>query len=919
MKNILALLAICIFSNVNAQIVINEYSASNISIAGSADYQGDFEDWVELYNTSGAAININGYYFSDNVLNPTKWQVTSNVNVPANGYKIIYFSDKDTILPLAQTHTGFKLKQCHGEQIVVADATGTIIDSVTLVRTQKNHSRGRTTNGANTWSLFTTPTFNAANGTSFLDYTPRPIFSLAPGHYTGPQVLSISAPNVGDIIRYTTNGQIPTTTSTLYTTPIAIDSTMVVRAKCFSANPSLATSFTESNTFLINENHAFAIISLAGRYTGAGGLFSSSNPTDMSFEYFDINKVYQWEFEGETERHGHDSWAFPQKGMNIEAMDEYGYMAEMPRKFFPNTPRDSFQKIILKAGASDNYPGNTPGRTYAHMRDAYTQTYSIKNNLNLDERSYDPAVVYINGRYWGIYEVRERVDNDYTEFYYNQSRKKIDVIQHWGGTNAIYGSDTAWDNLDNFIDNNSMTVAANYNYVESQLDFQSFIDYFVINTWCVNTDWLNWNTMWWRGRKGAGVKWRYCLWDMDNVFDLGENYTGLNTTGPLGDPCDALGNFQNSNNIEHTRMLSNLLQNPDFEKMYKDRYAYLVTNVFRCDSMVAHLDRFEASLLQEMPQHVARWGGSVATWQAHVDSIRQFILTRCTIVGGDNDTCLNIKRLAYNVEPPMSGTIKLGGTAVSLFYPTSVMLPGEETYKYVASPAPGYEFVEWRKFNASNNLAPSVTDSAIDYTLIKGDSLVAVFRIDLPDTLNLVLDAVPNWGGTITFDGTVYNTFPTTLQVVEKTNHSIIATPGPKKVFTNWYNYNNFNNFITPTNTNATASYEFNLSDTLVANFDTVKTLGTEVFVPNAFSPNGDGKNEIFGIITINNDYLIKANLLVFNRWGEELYNGDGLNTGWDGTHLGQKAEPGVYTYVLDITHKDGKKNEFRGEIVLIR
>jgi gliding motility-associated-like protein len=904
----------------SAQLLINEYSASNISIPGSADYEGDFNDFIEIYNTTAAPINLNGYFFSDNAANPTKWKFTANVNIPANGLRVLHCSGKDTILPLGQTHTKFKLTQCHANQVIIADPGGMILDSLTMIRSQKNHSRGRITNGAPTFGVFATPTFNAPNAGAFADYDPRPVMSIAPGHYAGPQVLTLSAPSGTSTIRYTTNGLAPTAASTLYTAPIAIDSTMVIRAICYSATPAtVLPSFVETNTFLINENHAFAVISLCGRYTGGAGLFGNSQPIDNSFEYFDINKNFKWEFQGESKRHGHDSWAFAQKGIGIEVLDEYGYMAEMPQKFFANSPRDSFKRIILKAGASDNYPGNNPTRTYAHMRDAMVQTYSIKNNLNLDERSYDPAVVYINGRYWGIYEVRERVDNDYTEYYYGQTKNKIDVIQHWGGTNAIYGTEQEWDNLDNYITANSMAVPANYAYVESQLDFTSLIDYFVINTWTVNTDWLNWNTMWWKGRKGAGVKWRYCLWDMDNVFDLGENYTGLSTTEANNAPCEAITLFQNDPDIEHTRMLTRLLENPNFEKLYKDRYAYLVENVFRCDSMIAHLNRFEASLLTEMPQHVARWGGSVSVWQAHVDSIRQFILRRCTIVGGENDTCFNIKKLKFNVDPPTSGNILLDNVPVSVFYPIEKTMPGDSIYNFKAKAAPGYEFVEWRKYNTANTLAASVTDTVITYDLQKADSLVAVFRLDLPDTLNLVINANPSWAGTVTFDGTIINVFPTTLQVVEKTVHNILATPDANHTFANWTFYNTFNNTVSPSNVSANATYTFNKSDTLTANFDTIKVLGTNVFIPNGFTPNGDGKNDIFGLITVNNDYIQTATLKVFDRWGTEVYNGNGLNAGWDGKYTGKPSEPGAYYYIVQVKHTDGSSNEFRGDLVLIR
>src|ERR1043165_3046269 len=200
--------------------------------------------------------------------------------------------------------------------------------------------------------------------------------------------------------------------------------------------------------------------------------------------------------------------------MRFHVKDETGVASDINYPLFTTSPRDTYGVVILKAGASDNFNGNSGPS--AHMRDAFAHTLAQRFNLDMDYRKYEPTIIYINGQYWGTYELRERVDGDYTDYYYGQPEKKVDILRYWGGLNIEAGSDTGWNNLYNYIMTNSMTVQSNYDHVTSFLDVSSFIQYFIFNQYLVNTDWLNWNTMWWRGRKNQGVKWRYALWDEDN-------------------------------------------------------------------------------------------------------------------------------------------------------------------------------------------------------------------------------------------------------------------------------------------------------------------------------------------------------------------------------------------------------------------
>lgn len=128
-----------------------------------------------------------------------------------------------------------------------------------------------------------------------------------------------------------------------------------------------------------------------------------------SIEYFDINKVRKTTGYGEFNRHGQDSWANDQRSIDFVMYDELGYNYALQNQIFSLTHRDEFQRVILRAAGDDNYPAahHTSNAGSAHLRDAYVHNLAKAGNLNLDVRVGTKAIVYMNGEYWGVYDLRE--------------------------------------------------------------------------------------------------------------------------------------------------------------------------------------------------------------------------------------------------------------------------------------------------------------------------------------------------------------------------------------------------------------------------------------------------------------------------------------------------------------------------------
>lgn len=709
----------------SAQILINEYSVSNLT--GFADNFGSNEDWIELYNTSSSPINLTGYRLSDKLANPGKWTF-GNVTINANGFIRIWASGNN-VNAGPDLHTNFSLKQCSGDKIIFSSPSLTILDSLSLVKTQANHSRGRVLNGSPSWSLFINPTPNASNNTAtaYLGYALTPSMSIGAGFFNSNQNVGISYFGSGITLRYTLDGTAPTNTSTIYSAPISVATTSVIRAVAFSSNPLIMPSFIESNTYFINVTHSVNVISIFGDEISTLLAGTMINP-EIGLEYFDEWGAFKTEGYGEANKHGNDSWAYDQRGIDFICKDEFGYADVLKHKIFNSKGRNKFQRIIIKAAANDNYPFAGG----AHIRDSYVHTISQKASLHLDERTWVPGVLYVNGQYWGVYDYREKVDDkDFTKHYFDADKDSLQFLQTWGGTWSAYGgaqAQTDWTNLQNFIASNNMTVAANYNYASSYLSTKSLADYTILNSYVLCSDWLNWNTAWWRGLNYQcdKRKWRYTLWDQDATFGHYVNYTGIPSTEASASPCDpeTLGDPGGQG---HIPILNALLTNPTFKQYYVMRYFDLLNTGLSCTRMTQILDSMILKITPEMPRQIARWGGSMADWQQNVLNMRNFIVKRCDSVTKAFNNCYNVTgpfKVTVDVNPPGSGIIDFNSLTLTSFI-WSGSYPGNLENYLVARPNPNYCFTHWT--SSSGSLLPSSTTPSVSLILQNNENLVAHF------------------------------------------------------------------------------------------------------------------------------------------------------------------------------------------------
>jgi CotH kinase protein/Lamin Tail Domain/Chitobiase/beta-hexosaminidase C-terminal domain len=742
----LLILCACLSTTLQAQtqLVINEYSAANWK--QFPDNYLENEDWVEIYNPGDSAVALAGWGLTDNPNTLGKWKFKGAASIAGKNFVRVWCSGRDTAVS-THFHSNFKLTQTKGtpEKLTLTTPSGQIVDQIEVKKTERLQSRARVTDGAPDWKICTAPTPRGPNsGPMFQRFVNRPAFDKAGGFYADSVQITITTDEPGGVIRFTTDGTYPGGSfAKTYGGPVKMSKTTVLKAMVYSPDSTVLPSFVQFHTYFINVNHTLEVVSIA-----ADQLLTLANGDNTlepigSMEYFGKNKQLIDRVYGELNSHGQDSWANDQRSLDWITRDEFGYKDVVDAQIYKGSARDKFQRVIFRASGDDNYPAaNRPDNEgCAHMRDDYVQTLAHLAQLNLDTRKSERCIIYLNGEYWGVYSFREKIDDhDYMGEYYNQGKFDIQMVLTWGNTWSEYGgakSISDWKALRTYIlsTNNNMADSAKYAYVESQMDVLSLIDYFYVNQSSVCSDWLNYNTGWWRGLDPAGThkKWGYILWDNDATFGFYINYTGVPDTSPYAAPCDIDDfdtQFGSPDPERHIQILKRLRNNPKFNQLYLSRHADLRNGVYSCANQLHVLDSMVAVIEPEMAMHADRWSGTYAGWQQNVLRLRDFIQRRCDYAADAMMECDSITGpydIHFRSEPVGKGAIKVNTTAANGGAFTSEYF-GVMKNVLQAIPAPnsGYVFSHWQ---ADSTLFTS--DSAqmlVNATFMANDTVIAVFK-----------------------------------------------------------------------------------------------------------------------------------------------------------------------------------------------
>lgn len=601
-------------------LYITEVMTGNKSIHGpNVTY---FYDYIEIYNMSGQAVNLKGYGLSDNIKKPRKWQFP-DITIENNSYLVIYCDTTQTTKDGVYYFTNFNLKKS-GETVCLSTPTGEILDKVVVPQLYDDTSYGRTLGQAGLF-YYSAPTPGTENGLGFTGYAEAPTFNVAGGLYerplTGENAVTISVP-ANSVVRYTLDSTDPNETSPLYTGPIEVERNTVIRARAF--RDGVEASQIISQTYLISVYHTMPVICLT---TDPDNLWneeygaladgpnidkSTSTPWFKNATYGQKNWFPAWlEYTDENGQlqisqgvrfriMGQYSLDMPQKSMFIKADGQFG-KSEFDYALFDDRPYTTYKSFVLRNGGQDGL--------YTRVMDGLEARIIDQADSTLVTQSWKPVIVYIDGEYWGHFNMRERAGVDMIAQHEGWANADdIDLLQSDGlkSTQVKQGSNADYKDLYNRVLN------ANLNddpellaEVEANFDIDNMFDYYIFESFYGNSD--PGNVRFYRNTKSGDGKWRYLVYDMDwglfsaTYTEKGKEYARAGVSYYMNE------SGAGTHHIKSTLFLRRLVQVPKYRDKFLKRYGELFNTVLTTENMVSLFYEMTAQIKPEMQMHSERW------------------------------------------------------------------------------------------------------------------------------------------------------------------------------------------------------------------------------------------------------------------------------------------------------------------------
>lgn len=453
-------------------------------------------------------------------------------------------------------------------------------------------------------------------------------YSLHGGWYD--HAVEIRLTSTGETIFYTTNGNTPRPGQSEYQHPIKISGTTLVRAiactgrKC---GPEMA------HTYLIKEPKSkFPTLSIAvppgalfdpesGLYREGwmsenrtwkkeGANFWSKKELLAHTEIFDADGEQVFNANTGFRLFGGMSRLFAQKSFSLVARSNYG-PKRIDYPIFGRKGLNKFKYLVLRNSGSDW------GKT--QFRDALMT--SLLDKWDLEKQDFQPAHVYLNGQYWGLYNAREKINRFFLESHTGTDRDSIDLLEH--NAHPKVGTAAHYKRMLEYIRTHDLVVDSHFVAVGKMMDINNFLHYQIAQIFFDNQD-AGGNIRFWRPRKPDG-RWRWILYDTDWGF-------GLN------DPMA----FRNNSLIFHTAahgpswpnppwstyLLRQLLHNQGFRQEFIQTFYAVLNKEFHPDRVVKRIDKFANAYRSEIPRHFDRWNLDTAKWVTQVEIMKQFARAR---------------------------------------------------------------------------------------------------------------------------------------------------------------------------------------------------------------------------------------------------------------------------------------------------
>ena len=613
-----AALLLLLFSlaSAGAEVVISEVMASN----------GYFEsghawDWIELHNNGKKEVDLSGWHLSDSKKNPMKWAFPKGAKLKAGKYLTVWCTGEKNASPGsgAAFFADFAISS-GGETLILSDAAGEEVQRMELPPQFGCVSWGLGEKGEE-YGYLETPTRGRRNeGEAFPARAETPRLETPGGYYEKEIIVRASA-SEGAVLRYTTDGETPTEKSKAFPEAgLTMKKTTPLRIRAFREN--MVSSETVSATYLIGEEAQTPVVCLISddkylfssktgiltKGTGSIPNYSKGWEYPVNIEYYTLEGENPINQMGTFTCSGHSARVNAQKSIALYARKAWGSdrFAFNP---FPTRNYDGYKSLLLRAANSDTYA--------TRLRDVVAS--SLAEGQGILYQDYQVIQVYINGRYWGHYNLREKINKYFIAQYEGvtdpEEIDRIDILARTGTDQFLQNGENAdWLALCDFCRKKDLNDPENLRYVEERLDIDSMFTHAAFEIILGNVDFTNV-----RVYRVPGGKWRFLL------FDVEACWRGLDKTPIEYYIKPVSGKIQG---FRH-EPLNALLRVPEYRDRFLSRVAELMETVFRWDNVEAHFDAVIEKLEPILPRHIARWKNmKIENWHKNIRATKYYARVR---------------------------------------------------------------------------------------------------------------------------------------------------------------------------------------------------------------------------------------------------------------------------------------------------
>ncbi len=546
-------------------------------------------------------------------------------------------------------------------------------------------------------------------------------FSQNEGIYEDAIELSIA---VNDSVHlfYTLDGSKPNSHSQTYDTLLLLDKPTVIRAVAYLDGEKIATA---TKSFIIGRKFDMAVVSLVvepddffgygrGIYVKGAGAgvdppYSGANfwkgwERKVSFSFFETNGDLVLKQKAGVKIFGGFSKSLPMKSISLTSRKKYEEKY-FHYQFFPNKKIKKFKSIVLRNSGGDF--------NKTHFRDALLT--NLVEPLDIEIQAYRPVVVYINGEYWGIHNLREKLTEHYLKSNGHAGPDKVDLMKH--RMDLQHGNRRQYKAFLKFLRSKDFSDTANVHELEKWMDIDNYINYNITEVFVDNRD-AGGNIRYWKPQNDSS-RWRWILFDTDMSFGISDwkgykkntlkKMTSKNTES-WPDPAWS------------TFIIRKILENDSLKNVYINRFSDHLNTIFSTDNVLFKLDSIKALLNNEMPYHVEKWkSNNIERWERNVQILRNFAEFRPSYVRKHlmekfelSDTIL-VKIKAVDKK---EGKIQLNSLKIKTdfegYYFKEVPIKLKEKAKF------GYEFIAWKGIES--------TKEKVEVLLTQNIEIAPVFK-----------------------------------------------------------------------------------------------------------------------------------------------------------------------------------------------